>query len=108
MKKCSNCRFSKGGQSQVFRGVVRNTNHTICRRHPPVSEVQLEVAKFPIVDMDSWCGEWQAPPMGQPDRDEAGDPFAAAANKLLREHPGEDVTLMADGKKVGSVKVPEQ
>lgn len=59
---CSTCRFSAPGAEKV-PGALE------CRRNPPVGQSRRELASWPQVSADAWCGEFEAAvalPAGEP------------------------------------------
>ena len=82
MISCQNCNFFLPNQWSRRDSVADGE----CRRHPPVASSlrggQRQLAKFPSVADDDWCGEfveWPAP-LGQCREDDANAAFDAAAH----------------------------
>lgn len=49
---CENCRFAFWPVKDY------HLNMMICRRNPP-AVTECNYARFPVVDTDDWCGEWE-------------------------------------------------
>lgn len=49
--RCDECRFFYINQTTVNNGE--------CRRHAPVVRQENPFARWPIIDRDKWCGEYE-------------------------------------------------
>lgn len=64
---CSNCEFwdKAGLQKQLLRigrlaPTENNYQHSgYCRRYPPTGNITTDIAYFPIIEDNEWCGEWK-------------------------------------------------
>jgi len=57
LEECSTCVFyDKSNVEQ--EGIEYEMSFGICRRFPP-QRIDGMISMFPVVDADSWCGEYQ-------------------------------------------------
>jgi len=54
-QNCKNCRFSNKTHIPLMLGA----NILECRRYPP-RVVEVNLPKFPYMQKEVWCGEWQS------------------------------------------------